>query len=177
MAIYKMSEDKKELVQVVPTSFGEQGVLERADLQRLLRDKPEILEKGLLIISEEFVSWQDSNRRIDLLGLDAQGRLVVVELKRGDTGQHMDLQAVRYAAMVANMTSQQTVDTFRKYLEVRSREPDGEPLEEDAAETRLREHLGTEELDNQAIHTEMPRIILVSDLTLMCMYPSLRSSQ
>ena len=163
MAIYKMSEDKKELVEVVPTSFGEQGVLERADLQHLLRDKPKVLEEGLLIISEEFGSWQDSNRRIDFLGLDAQGRLVVVELKRGDTGQHMDLQAVRYAAMVANMTFQQTVDTFQDYLEKRASESDGEPPEEDAAETRLREHLKMEELDNQAINTEMPRIILVSE--------------
>ena len=163
MAIYKMSEDKNELVEVVPTSFGEQGVLERADLQRMLRDKPKVLEEGLLIIAEEFGSWQDSNRRIDLLGLDAQGRLVVVELKRGDTGQHMDLQAVRYAAMVASMTFQQTVDTFQDYLEKRASEPDGEPLEEDAAETRLREHLKMEELDNQAINTEMPRIILVSE--------------
>ena len=163
MAIYKMSEDKRDLVEVAPTSFGEQGVLERADLQRLLRDQPEVLEEGLLIISEEFGSWQDSSRRIDLLGLDQQGRLVVVELKRGDTGQHMDLQAVRYAAMVANMTLQQTVATFQDYLEKRANEPDSEPLEEDAAETRLREHLRMEELDNQAIHTEMPRIILVSE--------------
>ena len=163
MAIYKMSEDKKELVEVAPTSFGEQGLLERADLQRLLRDQPGVLEEGLLIISEEFGNWQDSNRRIDLLGLDAQGRLVVVELKRGDTGQHMDLQAVRYAAMVANMTVQQTVNNFQDYLEKRAGEPDAEPIEEDAAETRLREHLRMEELDNQAIHTEMPRIILVSE--------------
>lgn len=163
MAIYKMSGDKKELLEVVPTSFSEQGVLERTDLQRLLRDQPEVLEKGLLIISEEFGNWHDSNRRIDLLGLDAQGRLVVVELKRGDTGHQMDLQAVRYAAMVANMTFQQTVDAFQEYLEKRSNEPDGEPLEEAAAETRLREHLEMEELDNQAIHTEMPRIILVSE--------------
>lgn len=166
MAIYKMLKDKNELVELDPTSFGEQGVLERADLQRLLRDKPEVLERGLLIISEEFGSWQDSNRRIDLLGLDAEGRLVVVELKRGDTGQHMDLQAVRYAAMVANMTFQQTVHTFQDYLEKRASEPDGEPLEEDAAETLIRDHLrhlGMEGLDDQAIHTEMPRIILVSE--------------
>ncbi len=163
MAIYKILDGKKELVKVDPTSFSEQGVLERGDLQRLLRDQPEVLEEGLLIISEEFGNWQDSNRRIDLLGLDAEGRLVVVELKRGDTGQHMDLQAIRYAAMVANMTLQQAVDTFQKYLEKRANEPESEPLEEDAAETRLREHLSMEELDNQAIHTEMPRIILVSE--------------
>lgn len=122
MAIYKMSTDKQELVKVDPTSFGKQGILERADLQRLLRDRPEVLEEGLLVISEEFGNWQDSNRRIDLLGLDATGRLVVIELKRGYTGEHMDLQAIRYAAMVANMTYQQTVDTYQAYLEKRASE-------------------------------------------------------
>ena len=163
MAIYKMVGDKEKLDKVCATSFGQEGVLERADLQRILRDQPEVLEEGLLIISEEFGNWQDSNRRIDLLGLDAEGRLVVVELKRGDTGEHMDLQALRYAAMVANMTYQQTVDTYQAYLEKRASEPGGVSVEEDAAETRVQEHLGIAEQSNQAIHTEIPRIILASE--------------
>ena len=163
MAIYKMVGNKEKLAKVASTSFGEEGVLEKADLQRILRDQPEVLEEGLLIISEEFGNWQDSNRRIDLLGLDVEGRLVVVELKRGETGDHMDLQAIRYAAMVANMTFQQTVDTYQAYLEKRANEPGGVPVEEDAAETRVREHLGITEPDNQAIHTEKPRIILASE--------------
>ena len=163
MAIYKMVGDKAKLAKVTSTSFGEEGVLERADLQRILRDQPEVLEEGLLIISEEFGNWQDSNRRIDLLGLDVEGRLVVVELKRGETGDHMDLQAIRYAAMVANLTFQQTVDTFQAYLEKRANEPGGVAVEEDDAETQVREHLGIAERDNQAIHTEVPRIILASE--------------
>ena len=83
MAIYKMVGEKGRLDELAQTSFGQEGVLERADLQRMLRDQPDVLEKGLLIIAEEFGDWQDSSRRIDLLGLDASGRLVVVELKRG----------------------------------------------------------------------------------------------
>ena len=77
MAIYKLTGNKDKLVEVDQTSFGQEGVLERADLQRILRDQPQVLEEGLLIISEEFCNWQDSNRRIDLLGLDAEGRLEV----------------------------------------------------------------------------------------------------
>ena len=163
MAIYKMVGDKEGLVEVESTSFGQQGVLERSDLQRILRDQPDVLEEGLLIISEEFGNWQDSNRRIDLLGLDSEGRLVVVELKRGETGGHMDLQAIRYAAMVANMTYQQTVDTYQAYLEKRASEPGGTSVEEDAAETRLREHLPSNDQDDAAIHTDIPRIILASE--------------
>ena len=162
MAIYKMVGDKETLVKVDPTSFGQEGMLERADLQRLLRNQPEVLEEGLLIISEEFGNWQDSNRRIDLLGLDTDSRLVVVELKRGETGRHMDLQAIRYAAMVANMTYQQAVDAYQDYLDKRANE-DGNGDEPDDAENRLREHLPSNDQDDPVIHTEIPRIILASE--------------
>ena len=161
MAIYRIVGDKEKLDEVDTTSFGQEGVLERADLQRMLRDQPGVLEEGLLIISEEFGDWQDSNRRIDLLGLDASGRLVVIELKRGETGSHMDLQAIRYAAMVANMTNKKVLETYQGYLNERAREK-GETSEDDEAERRIQEHLGTmgEELE---IFTETPRIILASE--------------
>ena len=162
MAIYKMVGDKEGLVEVESTSFGQQGVLERSDLQRILRDHPDVLEEGLLIISEEFGNWQDSNRRIDLLDLDSKGRLVVVELTRGDTCGHMDLQSIRYAAMVANMTYQQTVDTYQAYLEKRASEA-GETVKEDAAKTTVTDHLSNLEEGADAIHTDIPRIILASE--------------
>ena len=161
MAIYKMVGDKDRLDEVAQTSFGQEGVLERADLQRMLRDQPEVLEKGLLIIAEEFGDWQDSNRRIDLLGLDASGRLVVIELKRGETGEHMDLQAIRYAAMVANMTNEKTIETYQDYLDKRAGEK-GETAEADDAETLIRGHLGTTD-EAPVILTETPRIILASE--------------
>ena len=158
MAIYKMVGDKDRLAEVAETSFGQEGVLERSDLQRMLRDQPEVLEKGLLIIAEEFGDWEDSRRRIDLLGLDASGQLVVIELKRGETGSHMDLQAIRYAAMVANMGHEKVVETYQAYLGKRSREA-GEVEEADDAETRIREHLG----EDSVTRTETPRIILASE--------------
>ena len=161
MAIYKMAGDKERLDEIVPTSFGQEGVLERTDLQRILRDQTDVLEEGLLIISEEFGNWEDSSRRIDLLGLDAKGCLVVVELKRGETGAHMDLQAIRYAAMVANMTYQQTVDACQAYLGKRALN-EGNAVEEGAAENLIREHLEKIE-EGQAIRTEIPRIILASE--------------
>ena len=160
MAIYKMVGDKERLDKVEQTSFGQEGVLERVDLQRILRDQPEVLEEGLLIISEEFGNWQDSNRRIDLLALDSNGRLVVIELKRGDTGEHMDLQAIRYAAMVANMTYQQAVAAHQTYLDKRTNE--GITFQETDAETRIREHLGSVG-EEPMISSGLPRIILAAE--------------
>ena len=163
MSIYKMTGNREGLEEVAPTSFGQEGVLERSDLQRLLRDKSEVLEKGLLVISEEFGNWEDSKRRIDLLALDSDGRLVVIELKRGETGEHMDLQAIRYAAMVANMTFQQTIDTFQSYLEGRAAAVGGDDVVPDEAESQIREHLRSADDGSKAIQSETPRIILVSE--------------
>ena len=68
----------------------------------------------------------EPSRMIDLLGLDANGRLVVVELKREDQDSLMDLQAVRYAAMVANMTFEQATSVHQSYLTARGIEGDAE---------------------------------------------------
>ena len=160
MAIYKIEGNNEKLVKVDTTSLGEEGVWER-ELQRMLQDQPDMLEEGLLIISEEFKGWEDSNLRIDLLAVDAEGRLVVVELKRGYTGEQMDLQAIRYAAMVANMTYEQAVETYQAYLNKQAKPDDRD--EPGDADNLLREHLPSDDQDVPVIHTEVPRIILAAE--------------
>jgi hypothetical protein len=104
--------------------FAALGLLERDDLQRLLRDHVSVIAPDTLVISEEFSSWDRSDRRIDLLGVDRQGRLVIVELKRTTDDSFADLQALRYAAMVSQMTFDEAVETYRRYLALRQHETD-----------------------------------------------------
>ncbi len=124
------------------------------NLQRLLRDQPDVLEEGLFIISEEYSNWQDSYRSIDLLGLDRTGRLVVIELKRTQSGDHSELQAIRYAAMVSIMTLEQIVEAHREYLVRRGKNED--------ARVHILGHLGVSEEADAEIRTKDPRIILAS---------------
>jgi hypothetical protein len=112
MPIYELRENA--IHPATATSFEAEGIKERADLQRLLRQRIESLGEGLMVLAEEFSDWLDSSRRIDLLCVDTSANLVVVELKRNDDGSHMELQALRYAAMVARMTFDQAVDTLAR---------------------------------------------------------------
>jgi hypothetical protein len=97
-------------------SLADLGLRERQDLQRLLRDDIRVLDQNLLVVAEEFGNWEDARRRIDLLALDKEGRLVVIELKRTEDGGHMDLQALRYAAMVSPMVFDDVVAAHEKFL-------------------------------------------------------------
>lgn len=114
MPLYEITSDS--ILPVPETSFGAERVRERADLQRLLRAKIQILASDTMVVAEEFADWEDSKRRIDLLGLDKDANLVVIELKRTDDGGHMELQALRYAAMVSAMTFSKLVDVHTNYL-------------------------------------------------------------
>lgn len=114
MPLYEIEDDG--LRRHEAAQFTALGLYERADLQRLLRDDIKVLAPDLLVIAEEFGSWENSRRRIDLLAIDKVGRLVVIELKRTDDGGHMELQALRYAAMIAAMSFDEVVSTYEAHL-------------------------------------------------------------
>ena len=151
MAIYRV-ENKSRLSAIRETTFVDESIKEDPDLRYILRAQPEVIEEGLFVLSEEFSNWQDSWRSIDLLGLDARGRLTVIELKRTATADHAELQAIRYAAMVSVLTSDNVVEAHQSYL--KKWEIDGD------AKERIQQHLADTEFDE--IYTESPRIILVS---------------
>jgi hypothetical protein len=71
VALFEMTDD--DLLAVKPTTFVAEGILERWDLQRLLRTKIETIADDVLIVSEEFGAFDGARRRIDLLGVDHQG--------------------------------------------------------------------------------------------------------
>lgn len=151
MPLYQITDD--ELSPLVSTSFQEENLWERRDLQRLLKANIEVIDADVMVIAEEFGEWSESGRRIDLLAVDKDANLVVIELKRTDDGGHMELQAIRYAAMVANMTWEQAKTAFKKYLNDNSIDYD--------AEAKLCEFLGWGEPRDDAFAQNV-RIILAS---------------
>jgi hypothetical protein len=70
----------------------------------------------LKLICEEFCEWEDSNWRIDLLCIGKESRIVVIELKRTEDGGHMELQAIRYVAMISSLTLEQAINAHARFI-------------------------------------------------------------
>lgn len=151
MAIYSFSENS--LLKIDKTTFNSEGILERRHLQAALKHQISVIAPDCLLIAEEFSEWTDSLRRIDLLAVDRAGTLVVIELKRTETGEHMELQALRYAAMVSTLTFVRAVQIYQKYLNSMGYEIN--------AENSLLEFLGWDEAHEEDFALDV-RIILVS---------------
>ena len=151
MPIYELTKDS--IVAVLTTTFAAEHIRERYDLQRVLRDNITAIGQELYVLAEEYGEWKDAKRRIDLLCLDKQANLVVVELKRTEEGGHMELQAIRYAAMVSKLTFAQAVEAHSRYL-------GGEEKEDDARAAILKFLDWDEPLEKE--FAQDVRIILVS---------------
>jgi len=155
MAIYELN--KECMVKLTETTFAREGIMERQDLQRILRDQIDLICDEILIIAEEFSQWEDSSRRIDLLGLDVNANLVVIELKRTQDGGLMDIQAIRYAAMVSTMTFDQVADAYENYLHQRG-------MEKDARQDIL-DFLGWGDVEEGQFAKDVSIVLIASDFS------------
>lgn len=152
MAIYKLQGDR--ITELSPTSFANERIMEARDLQRFIINSIDAIELDLFVLSSEFGDWEDSRRKIDILCIDKNANIVVIELKRTEDGGHMELQSIRYASMVANMTFEKAVKVHHRYLIKIG-------IAERNAEDDILEFLGWDENNEDDFGNDV-RIILVS---------------
>jgi hypothetical protein len=103
----------QRFVPLAPKALPELGLLERSDIQQMIRTSPAEFfgEMGeeLLLVGEEVKPSELVGDRIDLLGIDRAGAAVVIELKRGSNKLQL-LQALSYAAMISKWGQARFVD-------------------------------------------------------------------
>ncbi len=93
-------------------------------LERWLEEDISVLSPDLLVIGRQVTT--DFGGVIDLLCIDAQGDLVVVELKRDRTPREVVAQALDYASWICDLSHDAVVQLANSYLTRRH----GESLEE-----------------------------------------------
>ncbi|MBL6445682.1 hypothetical protein JMN32_05140 [Fulvivirga sp. 29W222] len=152
MPIFKLEGDK--IIELTQTTFSNEKIDEAHDLQKFIINSIETVEKNLFVISSEFGDWEDSRRRVDILCLDKDANLVVVELKRTEDGGHMELQSIRYAAMVASLTFDKAVRAYQQYLKKNG-------IDNIDAQEEIMSFLEWDEVNEEEFANDV-RIILVS---------------
>ena len=147
--LFRISPENRQSDRIEEVDFARLGFQERRDIQEWVAVNPGIIGDDLLIIGKEFSGFDRTSERLDLLAVDFTGRLVVIELKRDDSGADAHWQAIKYASYLQRATSDNII---RMVAEYRSES-------EDDAETRLLQHLGADDLN--ALNNDQ-RIILAS---------------
>jgi hypothetical protein len=154
------SVDKAQALAGQLTTLAGEGLLERAHLQEWLINNPSALGEGVMIVTSEFGRWISSGGasverdRLDILGLDTSGHLVVAELKRGAAPDTVHLQALKYAALVSRFDSDVLAAAHADFLRTR-----GEDITSHDALLRLQAHAGPLDADLLA----SPRIVIVAE--------------
>ena len=82
-------------------------------LQEIIAADLSIIDPSLMLVGREVATPLGS--RIDILAIDADGNLVVVELKRGRTPREVVAQTLDYGSWIRNMTSEEIANTFIDY--------------------------------------------------------------
>ena len=91
-------------------------VREGVDLQRLLRSQIAALGDDLPRLAKEPGEWKDGRHGIELLTIDREVNFVVIELKPPSYGCHMEMQGLRYAAMVFRITFERAERVHADFL-------------------------------------------------------------
>ena len=147
--LFRINPENRESKRIEEVDFASLGFQERRDIQEWVAANPGILGEGLLVIGKEFSGFDRTDERLDLLAVDADGRLVIIELKRDDTGADAHWQAIKYASYLNRATAENIVSMLAEY---------GELSESEAAD-RLLQHLNAD--DFNALNNDQ-RIILAS---------------
>lgn len=139
------------------------GLTEPEHLERWIIQHPEALGAGTMIVASQYDKWvtpggTEAKDRLDLLGLDKDGRLVVGELKRGRAPDTVELQAVKYAAMTSRFTLDKLADLHARFLERTS----DEKLTNEEAEEKLQAHVAADVEISPELFAS-PRIVLVAE--------------
>ena len=128
VAIWRIGEN------LSPMSLG--GMDFEQDLQEIIAADLSIVADGLMLVGREVAT---PGGRIDLLAIDAEGTLVVIELKRDKTPRGVVAQTLDYASSICEMGLEEINSVFanyqRRFSTVTSPRTIGDALQEKFGDT------------------------------------------
>src|SRR6266496_5470136 len=152
--IYRLDKQNNRIVPCDETDFKSNSILERQHIEKWIENYPAILGEELLVITTEYDRFDKTSERLDILALDTDGNVVIIELKRDDSGKNVDLQAIKYAAYCSTLRLSDICQLYQTYCKRQ-----GQILDDEQAREKILEFIENEDFEEI---NERPRIILVA---------------
>jgi hypothetical protein len=92
------------------------------ELEGWIVQNPDLLGERLLIVARQLIVPDVG--RLDLLGIDANGQLVIIELKRSLLPREAVAQGLDYASWLNAATEEEILAKANQYLQEQSKDPD-----------------------------------------------------
>lgn len=144
--MYKVDIENKKLIELTPVNFGGLKLTEPYDIEDWIEKTPKVLGEELLILKRQY--FVPSGKKLDLLAIDKKANLVIIELKRDNSGSEVEWQAIKYASYCANFLTDEIFEIFATYL----------GTDQTEAQSKIEDFI---EVDIEKLN-ESQRIILVS---------------
>lgn len=148
--LFRVNPETKETADLEEVEFAALSLQEPRDIQEWIADNPRILGDDLLIVAKEFSGFDGTRERLDLLAVDQSGGLVVIELKRDDSGSDTHWQAIKYASHLHSASVDDVVKMLSEFSNIT----------EDNARQELIQHTDSDETLDRLNKSQ--RIILAS---------------
>lgn len=120
--MYRLNMEENSLKMLKPITYSQINISERFDIEVWLEKKPELLGEPLLIIAKEFFRFDKTKERLDLAALDLDGNVVIIELKRDDSGTDVTWQAIKYTSYFSTLTNEQIFEVYAEYKGINEEE-------------------------------------------------------
>ena len=158
-SLYRIHPESKTLQSVQEVNFSDHNFKERYDIQEWIEESPSILGEKLLIVAKEKTYFDGTNERPDLVAIDEDGNIVIIELKRDDSGSDVHWQAIKYASYWSRFSVHDVLEVYADYLTVHRQKEGSEEVDSEYAKQEIIDFINQDTVENV---NKRQRIILVS---------------
>jgi hypothetical protein len=127
----------KTLKPVEGASFSKDYL--ESDLETWIENDPDLLGEPMLIIDRQRLI-KEVGGKFDLLGIDDEGQLIIIELKRDRTSREAIAQSLDYASWLDSQTGEKIKDISREYLNQPLADKFSEKFNDELPEIDCRNH-------------------------------------
>lgn len=123
MALYRLNYQNGDLSDGILEKANRQDIDYEKDFECWLENSPHVLldnedDLNIIWIGRQVTAiYEDRYKYPDLMGIDAEGNVVIVELKKGKTPREVVAQILEYAAWAEQLTYEKLNNITMKYYE------------------------------------------------------------